>query len=451
MQSGTGQSVDTINRTGENLARVYGEMPRAIGEGVRGTVESYKKAEKEAYDRKLSEEDRARAKEAFGLDKDVKRLQISTLERGERDAKSEEEWWNQLTMAPGVTSSYTEPWNSPTRRNAKRQSDYDEYLAAPGRNAKQFDLTLEQLREQIRASKANSGASASQAALNKKLLERQIQSEEEQKYLQALEMAAVVDMTAPKQFPGDQGPPRPAGLEVDKVLASLPGGIDPIRKQTLAGLARKNAAQAAQQGSMIGRTVDPAGRVIQDQLLELQGNLGKIANLAGVVSRYSQVPTEKLGSEDAARALSEVRRGLEAAAFSPDQAQQLKQMAEGEGFRPLSGLSDEFRGNESGGFYQTSQEGSVEATKTLLQSYRTQAQNALAQATTYGDANMKNQAQYILAGIDRSLQLIGAGADPASHNRFTPTPQQPPQGTFDRPPQPGQGVQRTPVRFDGRG
>jgi len=58
------QATESINRSGESLARAAGQGPRAFGEGIRNTVESWYRGKEDKWRREQAAKEALRAEEA---------------------------------------------------------------------------------------------------------------------------------------------------------------------------------------------------------------------------------------------------------------------------------------------------------------------------------------------------------------------------------------------------
>jgi hypothetical protein len=409
MQSGTAQSVDTINRTGENLARVYGEMPRAIGEGVRGTVQAYKKAEKEAYDRTLSEEDRARVKESFEIDKKLKGLQTSAAERADREAKADEDWLNSPHMAPGVMSSYVEPWNSPNKRTAMKQAGFDELLATPGRNTKKFDLDLKLSEEQIAAARAQRAAAAAAIARGNQMDDLNI------KQIKRTDLIG--------QFKG----------------ALMTGDTDLLPKITSAALAANFTAEqinAMKAEAQAGFNSARAEKEITDAQITTEGQaltakigdldkkilgLGRVGQKLGQWKAANSTPFLTSGTSEGNETFKNLRSEL--ASFNPEAAANLNRV----------GDFDVSRGLAGNGYFEGAKEGVEKLTNRVVAEAEAELAQIEVEAVRFNNQRILAQ----IAGKKEQLKnirnLITVGADPSTHNSdpLTPMQQQPQRGFFD--------------------
>ena len=450
MQSGTAQTVDTINRTGEQLARTYADIPRALGEGVRGTVESYKRAEKSAFEREMAEEDRARAKDAHEQLKTLTGLQIDAARRADDDAKREKAWWDEGFMAPGQAGPPAPVGLGMSRRQTKRDAELSDSLADIGRKGELFTLNKTQAEEAIRTAKAQRAAAAAAAAAAGKAQQWQETDRNEQRLLEDLTSAAGQDLSASMGPQPTTGPARPGDLSTSQIMAALSArGVSPERAQTLLAQARGTAGSNMRQQSTIDRNVEPQGAALQDRIVSLAQKAPQIATLVGDLGQLTSINSMDDISPEAMKSYNKLVVGLQQ--VDPATGAMLAKTIPGSWDVDAAGLFTSGRP-----LVRTRSDVATNAVREVISNLKQEAEAALGQALARGDVagqHLANSATNVLNQLKFYEMSLGTGANPGGHNPAPPPRQffSPQQQQQQQPQPPGQQVNRPGPRYDGRG
>lgn len=423
LAAGTAGTVGTINRTGEQLAESYGQMPRLLGAGVKNFTESYRNAEERLRQREIEDEAREMQQESHEQRMSLGRQaeERGTIELDE--LKNEQGYWN-TPYGPAGGMGPVLPDKGMSRRDVQRSQQM-----------RMGELGVTQAEEGIASTKAQRENAARALELQEKTLGISAGAARRQQQLLDLELQRARDADAsaalgaalsqaPVQMPeGQQGPLPPSQLEAVKQQLRA-RGMDEIKINTLLTQAQAQHAQNQQQQSLLRRRIDPGYATAQDQLTSIQNRLPALDSLVSSAQKYSTIPLEQDMSQDAQVALQGVKSGLQAASFDPATGERLAQgVGNSFDFDPLRGASDFFRGRDTGGFIQTGPEQAKQAVQNVLASYEAQVANLASQAQISGDPQLMQQATMLKARIDSYKQLLGAGAVPGSHNNWQPNPQ----------------------------
>lgn len=445
MASATSQTVDTINRTGENLAHSYGQMPKLLGEGVKGFADSYRNAEERVRDKALEDEDRKLRKQEHDL----------TMKQGEQATKrgdielsrlnSEEAWYN-TPYGPAGGVGPNLPGKGMTRRDVEREN-----------KAKLSNLGVSEAEEGIKTTQATRANDAKRLELENKrlsieaaghaqqnkLLQEQLRNIKDQRAGGQVGAALSMDANQSQLPPGQAGPPAPPRTsQMDTVVQNLKAqGYNDIDIQTITSQQRAAQATAAREKSFIDRTVDPAGAAVQTQLTTINQKLPELRNLVGAVQRYKQIPSFDDTSPDAQMALQQVQSGLKGASFDPTTGQNLANNVNG-------GYGFSFtRGVTGGDFVQSSHEQAKQATLNVIQNFEAQANALASQGQIRNDPSLIQQAQVMKAELATYKQQLEGGANPQTHNTWQPGGVGGP--TTQNPFQNGQAPKVSPAFFGG--
>jgi hypothetical protein len=468
MAGGTSQAVDTINRTGDSLARSNADKAREIGDAFRniGAMIARKREDRrlrerqEKFDTEHSEEHTARMKqfgtqqEAADLDLKAKKAEESYLDE---DASSGDPtkprepggWISESLISPAASNppNYVQAPTT-THTGTRRQQLLADKMKLSGLGITQAeegiktqqhtrdtqDKTLTITEKQLAATMAQLAASERRAAAAEKRMNEQWDLQKgqinEEKAAQAIGAALSQNPNQGIMGAGQMGPPG----QLDQIGQQY--HLDPTRLGTLTQQQRLAQAKNARDQSMIDITMNPTVAPIQEKLVALENQLGSLAGVTSAVSDLDKVDFMHMRGDDYANKIQAVKAGLAGAdpVLGPRMAQQIG----GTNFN-MTG----FNGGEQ--FFEGPATQGKKAAFQIINQQRAQATQLLAEAKNTGNMALIQKANAILAGIDNSFQVLQAGGNPNTHNTFQPMPQ--PQANPFQPQQP----RPMPVRYDGRG
>lgn len=427
MSAATSQGVDTINRTGDSLARSYGERPRIIGDAVEGFMRGQ---------RDLEERERRR-----GLEDLRKKAIEQDVERGKLDLdrlKSEEDWYN-TSYGPAGGMGPVLPGKGMTRRDVQREqgmragelglTQSEENIASSKAQRENAAKALELQLKQINAS---AGMNAANNARQEQLFQEQMRTLKEGRAAEEINALLLQNPNLTTLGTDQAGPPG----QLDAVGGKY--GVDPGRLNTLAQQQRATIAANARQQSMIDTTMNPLIAPVTRKLGELESSLGGIAQLANSVKTLDAVPFEKMSGNDYANQVEAVRTSLRIA--DPQMGDRMAQQIGGANIQPIKGF---FEGEK---FFEGPATQGKKAAMQLITQKRAEAVQLIAEARNTGNKQLIEKAEALLGGIQNAENILKAGGDPQRHNQFQPVAPQGPQNNMFQPRQ-----QPQPVKYDGRG
>jgi hypothetical protein len=273
IEAGTDRATGTIRRTGENLAAVYGEMPRELGRsfeaGGRG-VSNFVKGRTERQERE-------RRHEFEDEESELRQLNIeSATRRGEME-KAEEAFMNEGAAPAGGRGPMPPPGLGMTRRQAKLAGDFEEYQAGQGHQRALRPLELKGAEEGLLTSAKGREATDAQIRLNNAqagALARSQSQAEKARLLEETQARYGALMSS-----GDQ-----AAAE-SYLTARIGAGLDQFDAQ----LVRSNTQKAMQQASFTNDTLKgatPEGQAAQSAIEGARSDVNNLGALSTEVGRY---------------------------------------------------------------------------------------------------------------------------------------------------------------------
>ncbi len=448
MSNATSDAVNTINRTGENVARSYGERPKLLGDAVKGFADSYRASQDRVRRQELEDERRKQLSEEHALSMKTGNQSADLNDIKLKAARSEEDWFN--TPYGDASAGPTMPGKGMSRRDIQREQGMkmgELGLTGAEENIKtsqvQRENSTKSLEAQIAAAKAAQGAAAAAQARADKMFQMQLDEYKQSKAAAAIGAALSQDTQAPVQNP-TVGPPQPSRL--DQVTGEYgKQGMDPITLATLTTQQRGAAAKNAKEQSLLDRKIDPALASQQDQLTNLAQKMPALTQLAGATQAFKGIPALQSGTNEAQTAKTALQQAIQGASLDPVTGQKLAQSLDGGmlGVNDFS-FSKIFAGQNP---VQTATDQAQQAALNIISNYEQQIGQLEATAKGTFNKQMMDQAMQMRAQVTAlKQQVMGEGGGPQV-DTWQPPQAQPRPNMF----QPQQQPRTQAAKYDGRG